>query len=194
MQSSGSVKRIIAELCFVKMCDDSLSTTNEALLLRIANLEARLSSGEFVQPTEKKVEAPKEKAVKEEKKEEPKKEIVFADEPVVKAKQPIVNANAKSTKPLKAWSEAVQAIQSLDPSAYPILKKTRAYLGDDDKIHALYDGFGLFAIDKPIIKNTLAANLSKYLNKRYTESDIVFEQDSGKIKLEEDYTDLLDEF
>ena len=195
MQASGSVKRIIAELCFVKMCDDSLSTTNEALLLRISNLEARLSSGDFVQPVEQNIEKPqKEKVVKEDIKEEPKKEIVFADEPIVKAKPTIMNSNAKSTKPLKAWSEAVQAIQSLDPSAYPILKKTRAYLGEDDKIHALYDGFGLFAIDKPIIKNTLAANLSKYLDKRYTESDIIFEQDSGKIKIEEEYTDLLDEF
>ena len=48
MQASGAVKRIVAELCFVKMCDDNLSTTNEALLLKISKLEARLNSGEFI--------------------------------------------------------------------------------------------------------------------------------------------------
>ena len=70
------------------------------------------------------------------------------------------------------------------------MKKTRAYLGEDEKIHVLYDGFGLFAIDKPIIKNTLASSLSKHLDKRYSETDIIFEQDSGKVKLEDDLSDL----
>ena len=192
MQTSGAVKRIIAELCFVKMCDEALSTSTEALLLRISNLEARLVSGEFVQPKvqdEVEEEKPKKKEkVKE--KVEPKQEIVFANEPQPKVKQVEISADAKTTKPLKAWSEAVQTIQPIDNGAYAFLKKTRAYIGADEKIHVLYDGFGLFAIDKPIIKNTLAASLSKYLEKRYSENDIVFEQDNGKVKLEDDLSDL----
>ena len=195
MQASGAVKRIIAELCFVKMCDDSLSTSIEALLLRISNLEARLTSGDFVQPKveetpkEEKAEKPKKKE-KIEEKVELKKEIVFADEPIKQTKQVVTSLDAKSTKPLKEWSEAVQAVQPLDNGAYAFLKKTRAYLGEDEKIHVLYDGFGLFAIDKPIIKNTLASSLSKHLEKRYSESDIIFEQDNGKVKLEDDLSDL----
>ena len=200
MQASGAVKRIIAELCFVKMCDDSLSTSTEALLLRIANLEARLSSGNFVQPKveevkEEKVEKPKKKE-KVEEKVEPKKEIVFANEPVVQPKKVEIAPDAATIKPLKAWSDAVQSVQPIDNGAYAFLKKTRAYIGTDEKVHVLYDGFGLFAIDKPIIKNTLAASLSKYLEKRYAEGDIVFEQDNGKIKLEDDLVELdsFDEF
>ncbi len=192
MQTSGAVKRIIAELCFVKMCDEALSTSTEALLLRISNLEARLVSGEFVQPKtqdEVKEEKPKKKE-KVEEKVEPKKEIVFANDPQPKVKQVEIFPDAKTTKPLKAWSEAVQTIQPIDNGAYAFLKKTRAYVGSDEKIHVLYDGFGLFAIDKPIIKNTLAASLSKYLEKRYTENDIIFEQDNGKVKLEDDLSDL----
>ena len=192
MQTSGAVKRIIAELCFVKMCDEALSTSTEALLLRISNLEARLVSGDFVQPKardEVKEEKPKKKE-KVEEKVESKKEIVFANEPQPKVKQVEISPDAKITKPLKAWSEAVQTIQPVDNGAYAFLKKTRAYVGVDDKIHVVYDGFGLFAIDKPIIKNTLAAYLSKYLEKRYSENDIVFEQDNGKVKLEDDLSDL----
>ena len=200
MQASGAVKRIIAELCFVKMCDDTLSTSTEALLLRIANLEARLSSGDFVQPKveevkEEKAEKPKKKE-KVEEKVETKKEIVFANEPVAKPKKVEIAPDASTIKPLKAWSDAVQSVQPIDNGAYAFLKKTRAYIGVDEKIHVLYDGFGLFAIDKPIIKNTLAASLSKYLEKRYGEADIVFEQDNGKIKLEDDLVELdsFDEF
>ena len=191
MQASGAVKRIIAELCFVKMCDEALSTSYEALLFRISNLEARLASGDFVQPKvesetkEKKEENPT-KIEKATIKEEPKKEAVST----VKPKKEAPSTSAATVKPLKAWSEAVQSIQPLDNGAYAFLKKTRAYIGSDDKIHVLYDGFGLFAIDKPIIKNTLALSLSKYLEKRYAESDIIFEQDSGKVKLEDEPIDL----
>ena len=195
MQASGAVKRIIAELCFVKMCDDSLSTSVEALLLRISNLESRLASGDFVQarveesPKEEKSEKSK-KQEKVEAKEEPKQEIVFAEEPKREEKKVNISPDAPSIKPLKVWSEAVQTIQPLDNGAYAFLKKTRAYLGSDEKIHVLYEGFGLFAMDKPIIKNTLAAALSKHLEKRYTEGDIIFEQDNGKVKLEDDLSDL----
>ena len=198
MQVSGAVKRIIAELCFVKMCDDSLSTSTEALLLRISNLEARLASGDFVQatleeaPKEEKIEKPKKKE-KPEEKVESEKEVVFADEPIRQVKKVDSTPDAKSIKPLKDWSEAVQAIQTVDQAAYPFIKKTRAYLGDDGKIHAIYEGFIPYNIENTVIKSTLASALSKYLNKRYTENDIVFEQNSGKIKLEDDFSDL-DEF
>lgn len=195
MQASGAVKRIIAELCFVKMCDEALSTSTEALLLRISNLEARLASGDFVQknveeaPKQEKSDKPKKKEAIEEKV-EPRQEILFAPEPPRVVKQVQVTPDATSIKPLKAWSEAVQTVQTLDNGAYAFLKKTRAYIGADEKIHVLYDGFGLFAIDRPAIKNTLALSLSKHLDKRYSENDIVFEQDSGKVKLEDDLDDL----
>ena len=205
MQASGAVKRIIAELCFVKMCDDNLSTTNEALLLRISKLESRLNSGDFVAAKaeevskiekEEKPQKAEKKEIKEIKeiKEDPKPEIKFEPEQKREVKQVQVAPDAKSAKPLKIWSEAVQSVQSLDNGAYAFLKKTRAYIGVDGKIHVLLtDTFGLFVVDRPAIKSALANSVSQYLEKRYTESDIVFEQDSGKVKLEDDFSDL-DEF
>ena len=199
MQASGTVKRIIAELCFVKMCDDSLSTSNEALLLRISKLEAMLASGDFAPSRVEEAPKNEDKSKKEEKakkiekseaKEEAPKQIIFAPELVREVKKPDIAPDAKSAKPLKVWSEAVQSIQMIDPAAYPFLKKTRAYPSDDGKVHALYQGFIPYPIDNPKIKSTLAASLSKYLEKRFTESDIIFEQDSGKINLEDDLSDL----
>ena len=195
MNASGAVKRIIAELCFVKMCDDSLSTSNEALLLRISKLEAIISSGE--------ISAPRASAI--EKIPEAKDEITFEkpnQEKKIEPIQPInievskapvqksASADSSVKKPLKAWAEAVQSIESLDRGAYAFLKKTRAYLSDDGKIHVLTDGFGLFAIDKTEIKIALASALSKHLGKSVVESDIVYEQDNGKVKIEDDPIDL----
>ena len=191
MNASGAVKRIIAELCFVKMCDDNLSTSNEALLLRISRLEAVIASGEV----QIKIASAVEK-LPEEKKEESKKEKII--EPVQAPKQdaaktslkPNMSSDATLKKPLKVWAEAVQSIEGLDRGAYAFLKKTRAYLSDDEKIHVLTDGFGLFAIDKTEIKIALASALSKHLNKSVIESDIIYEQDNGKIKIEDDPIDL----
>ena len=84
----------------------------------------------------------------------------------------------------------MQTVQSMDPGAYSFLKKTRAYIGEDKKIHVLNDGFGLFAIDRPNIKSALAAALSKNLEGNIAPSEIIYEQDMGKIKLEDDYSDL----
>lgn len=202
MQVSGAVKRIIAELCFVKMCDDSLSTSNEALLLRLTRLEGQIASGNITALTsaeEKEVKKETKKASKAEeaakvevKTQEAQQDIIFAPEPQREAKKVEIAQDAKSTKPLKAWSEAVQTVQSIDPSAYPILKRTRAYIAENGKIHVLHDAFGLFAIDKPNIKKALALSISNYLGKSYNENDIVFEQDNGKVRLDD--TNDLDAF
>jgi DNA polymerase-3 subunit gamma/tau len=199
MQVSGAVKRIIAELCFVKMCDDNLSTSNEALLLRLSRLEAKIASGELlinasgapeIAQEEKKEEKKTVKTEQKAKIEDKKPQITFAPEPVFEAKKVAPTQNSEGKKPLKAWSEAVQTIQELDKGAYAFLKKTRAYLSDDGRAHVLYDGFGLFAMDKADIKKALAAALSKYLERSFTEQDIVYEQDNGKIRIEDDQSDL----
>ncbi len=194
MNASGAVKRIIAELCFVKMCDDSLSTSTEALLLRISKLEAVIASGDIA------ISKPKmeEKASQKSEKEAPEAVASKPEAAQLVAKKEITKPEIKSTgalassakKPLKAWAEAVQSIESLDAGAYAFLKKTRAYLGDDQRVHVLYDGFGLFAIDKTEIKVALASCLSKHLDKSLRESDVIYEQDNGKVKIEDDNSDL----
>lgn len=205
MQMSGAVKRIIAELCFVKMCDDNLSTSNEALLFRLSKLEAKLASGDFapiksadVSPNDKaeseNKKAPTKKAdepeVKEKKPEENKKPLAYEPTHTPAPKKVAIAPDAKSAKPLKVWAEVVQTVQNIDQGAHAFLKKTRAYIGEDGKIHVLNDGYGLFAIDRQNIKSALASALTKYLEKPFSESDIIYERDSGKVRLEEDFSDL----
>ena len=199
MQVGGAVKRIIAELCFVKMCDDTLSTSTEALLNRIAKLEAMISSGNFthaekgVEETEPKVKKAPTK-MEDKIKVEEKKSTILAPEPVREVKRAPVAPDAKAFKPLKVWAEAVQATQGLGGGAYAFLKKTRAYIAEDKRVHVLTDSVSLFAIDNYTIKSALAAALSKYLGTSYSENDIVYEIDNGKVKLEEDFSEYDDIF
>ena len=47
MSSANSVRRISAELTLVKMCDERLNTSPEAMLSRISELEAKMATGSF---------------------------------------------------------------------------------------------------------------------------------------------------
>ncbi len=204
MQTSGALKRIVAELCFVKMCDDNLSTSNEALLLRMSKLEAKLASGDFAPSKPADVEKSDKKSTDGDKKAPAKTQetvkaetqaprIVFEEEKRSEPKRAAAAPDARSAKPLKLWAEAVQETEKLGGGVFAFLKKTRAYMGEDGKIHVLTDTVSLFAIDRPNVKSMLAAALSKHLERGVKESDIVYEIDNGKIKIEDDLSDL-DEF
>ena len=47
MSSANSVRRISAELTLVKMCDERLNTSPEAMLSRISEVEAKMATGNF---------------------------------------------------------------------------------------------------------------------------------------------------
>lgn len=50
MQKANSIRRITAELTLVRMCDERLNTSPEAMLSRISNIESRLATGNFAAP------------------------------------------------------------------------------------------------------------------------------------------------
>ena len=50
MQKANAVRRITAELTLVRMCDERLSSSPEAMLSRIANIESNLATGNFAAP------------------------------------------------------------------------------------------------------------------------------------------------
>lgn len=185
MQSGGAIKRIIAELCFVKICDDRLSTSNEALLARITRLESRLAAGvAYAEPT---VSTPTEKVPQQ----------INAPEPTTTPTKAEPQKNAtgmtgETRKHLKAWSEAVSTVRGLDISAYAFLKKTRAFIGGDGKIHVLTDT--TYAIDRSEIKCALAAALTEQLGRMISESDIIYEKDDGTARADSTFIDDFDSF
>ncbi len=50
MQRANAVRRITAELTLVRMCDERLNTSPEAMLSRISDIESRLATGNFAAP------------------------------------------------------------------------------------------------------------------------------------------------
>ncbi len=50
IQKANAVRRITAELTLVRMCDERLNTSPEAMLSRISDIESRLATGNFTSP------------------------------------------------------------------------------------------------------------------------------------------------
>lgn len=181
MQKSGAVKRIIAEICFVKMCDESMSTSNEALLLRISKLESGIANGVASAPESVKVEVKAPEKV--EKKAEAK-----SDTKPTPQKQENVQPPKKAAKPLKCWTEVIAKVAGLGGGVSAFLRNSRAYLTEEGKVRILVNQGAIFAVDRPEVKTALAAALSQYTGKKYLPDELVYEISNGQSSEPEDDT------
>ena len=134
MQRCPSQKRIIADMCVIRLCDEKLDTGAEALASRIAALEdavTMINSG--IRPAEAAAPAPK------------------AEAPVTKEEKPAVAAVKEEKKPTltvsRKFADIASKLKAADPSSAAWLSSATAYEGDD----------GTYRI---LISNDFALNLA----------------------------------
>ena len=140
MQGANALKRVTAELTLTRMCDESLSTTNESLLSRLSKLEEMLHSGRFSQVQEKNDTLSEDVAVPSSAK-PAKEESVRASVPVspspIKAAvalpkaSPMDAAGKRVLRPLRAWPEVVERVTQQDAMSASFLKTAQAYTKED---------------------------------------------------------------
>ena len=187
MAKNTSVKRMAAELALVRMCDERLDTSNDAILSRISTLEDKITLGVYSapvqaevieQPTKKAEEATPPAVVKEEKTEK-KEDAPATVEP---------DSAKKSLKVYKKWGEVTSKITASDISSMMYLSGSNAYEGD-----------GILFIFFPgeLAKTIAETNRGKIVNVitiisdgKYNERNISF---GCKENINEEYT-LLDDF
>ena len=179
MQRSPSQKRVIADMCAVKLCDERLDGSTEALSARIASLEdavSMINAGVVIKPaeTEKKaVETPKPE-IKEEKPRE-------AAKP---AKNPTLTASRK-------FADVASKLRSLDPSAAAWLSSASAYEGDDNTYRILFNNDFSYNLAKNI-KDTIDKAVITVTGK-YTPQSIMLmkKENSGDYTLIDDVIEAL---
>jgi DNA polymerase-3 subunit gamma/tau len=186
MQKANAVKRIVAEMTLVRMCDPSLDTSPQALMSRIARLEEIIASGAYAKAPEKKT---KEKATDTPRQEK----IPSPSAPTVSEKPSAVvkeNTPSNLTKPadntrtlrsLRIWNEAVSRISEGHPVPASFLKTAKAYTTDDGKIVIKFESdFQKMMSQRDGGLDALRGALSFCLQKQITQNDIIFEIQSAK--------------
>ena len=190
MQKGNPIRRIAAELTLVRMCDTSLSTSNEALLARIAALENKLANGDIQVKAAPTQEAPVQDKSNEKK---PRRaavsydddEMFKSDAPTsIKAKpsQPSMsNGNVRKIKPMKNRAEALEKLTNTNPMVASFYKIAKWYLTEDGKIVLKFP-------DKSTIDNVKRFDTSgeflRVINTAsgtsYKASDIIYESEDIK--------------
>ena len=126
MQKANAVKRVVAELTLTRMCDESMDTSNEALLSRLAKLEDRVALGVPVSAATSpkpedtgKAEPPAERAAK------PQEKSVGADAP---------QEGKRILRPFRAWTELISRVGQNDPMLSSFCRGAEAYTTEDGGI------------------------------------------------------------
>ena len=183
MQGANALKRVTAELALTRMCDESLSTTNESLLSRLSKLEEMLHSGRFsvVKEENASMKTEIESNPMSQKMDEPSKEVAAPSEPRKTPRagshvQPLDTAGKRVLRPLRAWQEVVERVTQQDAMSASFLKTAQAYTeGEKNVIIRFENDFMLMMIDRGDAKDILRGALSVCLQREVKEKDLICE-------------------
>ena len=182
MQSVGASKRTVAELTLLKMCDEQLDDSNEALLSRLAKLETAMLQGQFrAQPKVEKI------VEKSEIQEEPKVEEAIPEPKEEKKPEVAPKSEApKKAKSLRCFAEVIDRISKTEKQAGSFLRMAKPYIvGDELKIRVEND-FAARILDKPEITAAIGAAVVSLTGKNYSVSVEIGEID---VQTEDDTED-----
>ncbi|MBE6537875.1 MAG: DNA polymerase III subunit gamma/tau [Ruminococcaceae bacterium] len=176
MQRTNANARLSAEMALIRMCDETLDASNEALAARIATLEDKINSGSFkIEPT------PQNEALKAVQKEE-KSEAKVAKTALVEQNVKVNVASTESApsgkkRALPYWPEAVEKICKGDPTISGFLKSSKSYKNGDGNIVLRVDSdFSVSMIKaRKSTLETLSAVLSSYEGRQISAANIIFE-------------------
>lgn len=174
MQKANAVKRIVAEMTLVRMCDEALDTSTEALLSRIAKLEEQVQLG-VVTP---KI-APAESHLKTV-------ETVQNVAPVPQKATPVVSAVAPTAaiapsdkrvlRPIRSWMEVVERMGRSDPMNAGFIKDVRAYTTDDGAVVLRFENeFTLRMMERDAVRDRLRMAISAVLRREVGDRMLIME-------------------
>ena len=204
MSKVGAVKRTVAELTLLTLCDPTLDTSLPALLSRVEKLEEAVATGKLpdrAPADEKKTEAkarksepvrgdkavmPGSSAPKE--KETPAPDRAAADSP----KAPVTPA-APAPQKIRNFPEAISRLGRANPMLAPFLTGARAYLTTGGVRVVLQNDFSLMMLEKSGGRNELRRALSVTLSREVPDRALALEVAAPNEETETDqaFDDLL---
>jgi DNA polymerase-3 subunit gamma/tau len=189
IQKGNEVKRTVAEMVLVKMCDESLNTSNESLLSRISKLEDAMVLGI---PARREATPGDQPASDEAKEQEPVKSenVESASAPLAK---PTQTSSQKVMKHISCWMEVLERVSQSGGNASSYLKQTKAYMSAEGEVTVYVpDSFTMLMVDTPTVRTSVRAALSRCLGRDLSEKQFHIEL-AAKALPEDDGDYMIDE-
>lgn len=175
MQKANGVKRIVAEMTLVRMCDDALDQSPAALLSRIARLEEKMILGTVSAPVEREAE-PQEKKTEELPKEKAQAKAKAVTPPPRKEQAAPAADGKRVLRPLRNWMEVVERVSRSDDMMAGFFKMSRAFTSNDGKIVVQFQSaFAIQLLGQGNALMSLRASLATVLQREVREQDLVLE-------------------
>ena len=188
MQRGGGSKRMIAEMALIRMCDETLDTSSEAILSRLSRLEDSVRLASFApqrpaEPIEVIEDKPEAEVKKDEIKAEPKTEAV---------KRPTVSDGGKpKLRTIRCKMEVAEKLSMTDIPAASFLKSAKMFEDENGGVLIkLSNDFAVSMLSKPKTKEALLASLSAALNRPVADASVKIEKSTSE---DEKQYDILDE-
>lgn len=187
MQRANAIKRTVAEMTLIRMCDETLDTSTEALLSRISKLEMALAGGAVAPTAPAAVAAPAAPAP-------PPSAPPVAPPPAAPSKaaaKPAAADGRRVLKNLRAWVEIVDRMSELDVGAASFLRQARAYRDEEGHVIIRVENeFSRMLLSQESVQNNLRRTVDTVLGTATRAGDIVLEikpkkQDDGDVILDE---------
>lgn len=186
MQKANAVKRIVAEMTLVRMCDEALDSSSEALLSRIAQLEEKMITGGFAtSPRQAAPEAIPERDIQEKPAEVPVKKAPTKIETPTPSAPPVAKTFAPKTqeggerrvlKPMRNWMEAVEKICRSDPMSAGFVKNAKAFTMENGNVVVRFpDAFSFSMMEKDDARDRLRMALSTVLRREVGDRMLIME-------------------
>ncbi len=207
MQKSHSVKRTVAEMTLIRLCDPLLDTSTESLLARISKLEEALLTGVVPAPSPAQTpDAPtvlpenaSHEPVAHERTEQP---LAVSSKPQMspvattkKTEGNLVESdkNRRILRPLRAWSEVVAHVAERNPMVAPFFKQAKAYTTEDHQIVIKYGNeFALGRAQNGDAPELLRAALAMALGRPVPAEHLITEVENNRPRSSgEDMLDLI---
>ena len=212
MQKANAVKRILAEMTLVRMCDESLDQSPEAMLSRIAALEEQVVLGRIVapKPTEEKPSetvpnvlesVPPSEPISPAPVAQPQEAPAPATPPAAVRSTPQARASTQSVaptdkrvlRPLRNWMEVVERIGRSAPMDASFVKTAIAYTTEDGAVVVMFENdFTRQMAERDASRDRLRAALSTVLRREVGDRQLLMET-AGKSAGRSVIDEILDE-
>ena len=207
MQKSYAVKRTVAEITLVRLCDPALDTSVESILTRLSRVEEQILTGVPMQtsapvpvqagfpadvppmempPMEEPPldmwEPPADTYAPAAPVQAPPRREAPAPKPAPAVKPAPVSAPTEKKRvlrPLKTWTEAVDRVRDTSRMAASFLISAKAYTTEDGRVVVKLDSdFVRTMVSREGAPEALRAALSVCLGRKLGESDVLYEVES----------------
>jgi len=200
MQKSGASKQMIAEMTLVRMCDEALDTSVDALLSRISKLEyaisvASISSSPITASAPSVPSEVNESPITLDKKASDKRINTAMEntmEPTREESAPSRSTDKPELRPIRCKMEIAEKLAMTDIPSSSFIKSSYIFEDQSGRIIIKLTGeFAVTMLSRPQTKSALSKALSSCLMREITENSILIEVGTGD---DAEKYDVLDEF